>query len=797
MEFKKFAESKRNKKIAESEKFDLLKEVFERSFVNKETPIEESERIVDDFRPKFLGKLNESPNPQEYKDGTMYKDTRSGIVYIVENGLWESLVEDGKPGAQGRQGAAGSGTGVKEVQQIVNDAVSQIVISGGSLNSIEWSKVTGVPTASSATSGVLSSQDWNSFNDKVNSVSGNYLPTSGGNVTGNLSANNISANSFYFNSTSDKLLSLDSNKKIVSTNVSTSSLNYISAVSADVQAQINFINNAVNVSSGTGFIPAYVNSSPSVSSLQISAGMSQRIALPSGSTIRLTWDGFGPFAYKQGTSSVVANANDSPGRVDNQFIVPVIGTHIAVYGIGSGAVTIEGGYGGLVSVIDSGTVVQGDYLPISGGTVSGAISANSISATTIKPAFLKFATNPISYGNKAVLIGDRLHSYYGNVSGGNQQSESYFSYFQFFNGHRYTVIKNLAEAGSTTSTHVVSAQLNQSLEYNPDVIFTSFGGNDITNGISIVTILQNAKTIFDTILGNGIRCVYVIPAPPYNCTKTEGEKYLQIRNYVYSYRNKFRGLQIFDGYELTIDATSTTSRSVSGYMNGGSPYGVIAKVWGKKFSDIDDNQSTGQHIIAQGDNTSAFPASKNILVNSLCQGSVSATNVGMTGFLPTGYNLIRSGGTSAQTASASIVPRSDGIGNDVEIKFTSTSASDSFVFYFPLVDISGAKPGQKFVLDFNLTISGSSALKSHQNTYYLYLSGVAQQITTFASYSDTSLTLGQSNMSGWVRTNYIEIPVGIQVTSSTIVLYANFDGPGGATYRIGRVSVVDISDNLI
>lgn len=53
----------------------------------------------------------------------MYKDTRTGTVYIVENGLWESLVEDGKQGAQGRQGAAGSGTGRVEVVDVVNKEI--------------------------------------------------------------------------------------------------------------------------------------------------------------------------------------------------------------------------------------------------------------------------------------------------------------------------------------------------------------------------------------------------------------------------------------------------------------------------------------------------------------------------------------------------------------------------------------------------------------------------------------------------------------------------------------------------
>ena len=86
---------------------------------NKVEPV----KLVEEFKPRFLGKLYESPNPIEYPEGTMYKNTRNGVVYIKEGDSWEYLVEDGKPGAQGKQGlagAAGSGVGVKEVQNIVN-----------------------------------------------------------------------------------------------------------------------------------------------------------------------------------------------------------------------------------------------------------------------------------------------------------------------------------------------------------------------------------------------------------------------------------------------------------------------------------------------------------------------------------------------------------------------------------------------------------------------------------------------------------------------------------------------------
>ena len=87
---------------------------------NKVEPV----KLVEEFKPRFLGKLYESPNPMEYPEGTMYKNTRNGIVYIKEGDSWEFLVEDGKPGAQGKQGIAGSGVGVSEVQNIATELIT-------------------------------------------------------------------------------------------------------------------------------------------------------------------------------------------------------------------------------------------------------------------------------------------------------------------------------------------------------------------------------------------------------------------------------------------------------------------------------------------------------------------------------------------------------------------------------------------------------------------------------------------------------------------------------------------------
>jgi hypothetical protein len=100
-------------------------------------------------------------------------------------------------------------------------AVSSINISSTS-GSLNWTRVSAVPVASTNTSGVLTSADWNTFNNKVGSLSAlnNYFPLSGGNINGNLSANNISAT----------ILTVG--------NISNTEFNYLDTVSANIQTQL-------------------------------------------------------------------------------------------------------------------------------------------------------------------------------------------------------------------------------------------------------------------------------------------------------------------------------------------------------------------------------------------------------------------------------------------------------------------------------------------------------------------------------------------------------------------------------
>lgn len=95
------------------------------------------------------------------------------------------------------------------------------------------------------------------------------------------------------------------------------------------------------------FFPAYAAGVPAVASLQILGNQSQRAALPAGTAYRLTFRGYGPFAYRLGDGSVVAVATDAPGLIDPTIVVPAVpgATHIAVFGVdgGVGSLVVEGG----------------------------------------------------------------------------------------------------------------------------------------------------------------------------------------------------------------------------------------------------------------------------------------------------------------------------------------------------------------------------------------------------------------------------------------------------------------------
>lgn len=281
----------------------------------------------------YLGKLNETPNPMEYRDGTLYKNTRNNVVYIKQGNLWETLVEDGKQGAQGPQGfAGGSGAGVKEVQSLIDTAIASMtaqILSAGITGNFIPANISGVPVTSGTTISAGVSQ-------RV------LLPA--GYPTVRLTFRDYGPFTYKFGDSSVVATANDApgnvyNQVIVQVTGTHIAFYGIGGGSVSIECGYN--------SSRTNFIPLYTSGTPKVSTLTVSASISQRIAIPTDSTaIRLNFRGFGPFAYRQGDVSVTALATDAPGDVFNQVVVPVVGQYLAVYGIGSGSVVIEGGVTG-------------------------------------------------------------------------------------------------------------------------------------------------------------------------------------------------------------------------------------------------------------------------------------------------------------------------------------------------------------------------------------------------------------------------------------------------------------------
>ena len=95
----------------------------------------------------------------------------------------------------------------------------------------------------------------------------------------------------------------------------------------------------------SSFLPGQTEGVPDTAALVVNAGTSQVLTLPTGTAFRLDWAGFGPFAFRFGSSSAVAVATDFPGVVGlpQYFEKPAGATHIAVYGIGGGTLVVSGG----------------------------------------------------------------------------------------------------------------------------------------------------------------------------------------------------------------------------------------------------------------------------------------------------------------------------------------------------------------------------------------------------------------------------------------------------------------------
>lgn len=95
----------------------------------------------------------------------------------------------------------------------------------------------------------------------------------------------------------------------------------------------------------SSFLPGQTAGVPDTAALTVNAGISQRVALPTGDAFKIDFSGFGPFAMRFGDSSVAAVATDFPGIVGQPLFYrkPVGATHLAVYGIGAGSLVVSGG----------------------------------------------------------------------------------------------------------------------------------------------------------------------------------------------------------------------------------------------------------------------------------------------------------------------------------------------------------------------------------------------------------------------------------------------------------------------
>lgn len=143
-------------------------------------------------------------------------------------------------------------------------------------------------------------------------------------------------------------LNYSTDRAFVSPGASISASTEASAPSSTPSGDVAVAGAIIAQNSISSFLPGQTAGVPDTASLTVAAGVSQRVALPTGTAFRLDWSGFGPFAFRFGSSSVVAVATDFPGAVGlpQYFHAPGGATHIAVYGDGGGTLVVTGGTAG-------------------------------------------------------------------------------------------------------------------------------------------------------------------------------------------------------------------------------------------------------------------------------------------------------------------------------------------------------------------------------------------------------------------------------------------------------------------
>jgi lysophospholipase L1-like esterase len=408
------------------------------------------------------------------------------------------------------------------------------------------------------------------------------------------------------------------------------------------------------------------------------------------------------------------------------------------------------------------------------------------------------------YGESTAFLGDSIiGTSYTEPSGVNLARENingFAFWVKAFLQGRLSATINAGVSGALSSA--VVNQVPACINAGVSVAFEMCGINDISQDIPVATVLQNKKIIWRKLSEAGVR-VFALPVLPINSalaayTTARYQNILRLNDLIKNACAQDGTATFVPIFQNVVDPASATGNARSGYLHDNLHPSVIgsieigraiaqSSVVSSAFAQYDLKSSLMQEW-ASGTNYPTF------IANGLMSGAGGTIGTGVTGTVPTNWDVSRLTGTP--TAACTVDARSDGFGNDVTVVVTAGANNDQIQIRTDSIQTQVSINDLAYA-ECEVTYSAATNLRS----LFAYMIVQVDGVNYFVYCGLDGVT---GHFSGMPASGgpfvFKTLPVrfnnptlnGAAITALRLFVVSTFSAAGGATIKVGRARGVKV-----
>lgn len=451
--------------------------------------------------------------------------------------------------------------------------------------------------------------------------------------------------------------------------------------------------------------------------------------------------------------------------------------------------------GGMVTLMRPGTYTCADSFAPSTHLVLGPgvllQTATGGPVTTLRAYSVPMiATVP---AQTLAIVGDSYTAQYANDDGSYffYNADGYVTWALALSGQRLSIVSSPARSNSRFSAAaaapgvIFGTQVDTAIASGANNLLIMGGVNDCFASYSLSAITNAYEQCLQKAIAAGMR-IWACTQPTMNNTFGSYSATIQgtlfalnewLREYVASAYARY-GVTVVDLAAVAVDPSSATGNYKTSYTQDGlHPRNLGAYFMGKELARV-------WNLFVPEANRLLSSAADNYSYSSVIrQGQTNGLMTASAGGVATGLTLSAiAGGSSVNT----IASRSDGFGNDQVMTITSAANNDGYRLESTTVHANGFASGDVIQAECEITVS--SATNYRGEVLQLIANASVSNRGAYNGYVDTTNDTALTEGYTVVRRSP---PVTLDGTPSSVRIRVdtNFSGAGGATVKVGRLSI--------